>query len=410
MDHVKRENAEIAVKDLIPYVNNSRTHSDMQVNQIAASITEFGFTNPVLVDDKNNVIAGHGRILAAEKLSMDTVPCVVLTGLSEAQQKALVIADNKLALNAGWNYDVLANEINNLLDMDFDIDVMGFSDEELAALLETEVEGETDPDSIPAEPEFPRAELGDIWLLGNHKVICGDATILTEYEKLFGDVRCDLYLTDPPYNVNYEGKTKDALKIENDKMDADAFRLFLSDSFTNASAFMKDGAPFYIWHADMEGYNFRGACMDSGLSVRQNLIWNKNSMVLGRQDYQWKHEPCLYGWKEGAKHTWYSDRKQVTVLDFDRPTANKDHPTMKPVNLLEYQVRNSTKTGDVVLDTFAGSGSTLIACEKSGRTCYAMELDPKYVDVIIQRWQEFTGQEAIHAETGEVFNVKEEAA
>lgn len=225
--------------------------------------------------------------------------------------------------------------------------------------------------------------------------MCGDSTVLEDVEKLMGGVQADMLLTDPPYNVNYEGKTKDKLKIKNDKMDNDNFRQFLIDAFSNADMVMKPGAVFYIWHADSEGYNFRGACFDVGWTVRQCLIWNKNSMVMGRQDYQWKHEPCLYGWKEGAGHLWASDRKQTTVINFDKPTRNDMHPTMKPIPLFDYQIKNNTKGGDVVLDLFGGSGTTIMACEQNGRRGYSMEYDPRYVDVIVDRWEKFTGAKAV---------------
>jgi site-specific DNA-methyltransferase (adenine-specific) len=252
---------------------------------------------------------------------------------------------------------------------------------------------EDDFDVTP--PEKPKSKLGDIYQLGRHRVMCGDSTSVEDVEKLMGGTRVDLLLTDPPYNVAYEGKTKDALTIENDNMDNDNFRDFLRSAFYSADNVMKEGAVFYIWHADSEGYNFRGACFDIGWKVRQCLIWCKNSMVMGRQDYHWQHEPCLYGWKEGASHLWASDRKQTTILNFDRPSRNAEHPTMKPVPLFDYQIKNNTKKEDVVLDLFGGSGTTLIACEQNGRNAYLMELDPRYVDVIINRWENLTGEKAV---------------
>jgi len=393
--------------DLVPYAMNSRTHTDEQIDQIANSMVEFGFTNPVLLDEEDGIIAGHGRILAAQQLNLDEVPTICLEGLTAAQKKAYVIADNQLALNAGWDLDNLKLEVESLDELGFDIELLGFDDDFLKDLLEDIPDGLTDPDDVPDVPEEPISVLGDIWILGNHRVMCGDSTIIDSVEKLMDGQLADQFVTDPPYNVAYEGKTKDALTIKNDSMADSTFREFLTDSFTAANAVMKDGAVFYIWHADSEGYNFRGACVDTGWKVRQCLIWNKNSMVMGRQDYHWKHEPCLYGWKDGAGHLWNTDRKQVTVLTFDRPSRSSVHPTMKPVDLIEYQVLNNTKGQDIVLDLFGGSGSTLIACQKNNRHSRLMELDPKYVDVIVQRWQDYTGETAVH-ENGETFTQSKE--
>lgn len=393
------------VEALLPYAANSRTHSDAQVAQIAASIKEFGWTNPILIDGDNTIIAGHGRLLAARKLGMDQVPVIVLDHLTKAQQRALVIADNQLALNAGWNMEMLKAEIADLKLDDFDIDLLGFDDKFLDGLLEPEpIKGLTDEDAVPDVPETPKTVLGDVWVMGNHRLMCGDSTSIDAMQTLTGGGMVDMWLTDPPYNVAYEGKTKDALTIQNDSMSDDSFRQFLRDAYTAANAVMKPGAVFYIWHADSEGYNFRGAAKDAGWQVRQCLIWKKSVMVMGRQDYHWQHEPCLYGWKDGAGHLWSSDRKQTTILEFDKPSRNREHPTMKPVELFEYQMLNNTKGADIVLDSFGGSGTTMIAAEKHGRHARLMELDPKYCDVIIKRWQDFTGQRAVHAETGEPFD------
>jgi DNA modification methylase len=393
------------VADLIPYAANSRTHSDAQVAQIAASIKEFGWTNPILIDDDNTIIAGHGRLLAARKLGMEEVPAIILDHLTKAQQRALVIADNQLALNAGWDMDMLKAEIEDLSLEDFNLDLLGFDEKFLDGLLEPEpTAGLTDEDAVPEVPETPKTVPGDVWVLGNHRLMCGDSTSVDALEKLTEGNLVDMWLTDPPYNVAYEGKTKDALTIQNDSMTDDSFRTFLRDAYVAADIVMKPGAVFYIWHADSEGYNFRGAAHDAGWKVRQCLIWKKSTMVMGRQDYHWKHEPCLYGWKEGAAHLWATDRKQTTILEFDKPSRNGEHPTMKPVELFEYQMLNNTKGADIVLDSFGGSGTTIIAAEKHGRYGRLMELDPKYCDVIVKRWQDFTGKEAIHAETGETFN------
>jgi site-specific DNA-methyltransferase (adenine-specific) len=282
--------------------------------------------------------------------------------------------------------------------------MLGFDADELANLLEPEqVEGLTDEDAVPELPETPVTVEGDIWLMGKHRLLCGDSTSMDDLAKLCDDQAVDMWLTDPPYNVAYEGGTKEKLTIKNDEMGNDEFRQFLRDAYTAANSVMKPGAVFYIWHADHEGYNFRGAAQDAGWKVRQCLIWKKSSLVMGRQDYHWKHEPCLYGWKEGAGHLWAADRKQTTILEFDRPTRNGEHPTMKPVALFEYQMLNNTKGGDIVLDSFGGSGTTLIAAEKNGRYSRLMELDPKYCDVIVKRWQDFTGKEATLETNGKTF-------
>jgi DNA modification methylase len=385
----------VKIDDLIPYALNSRTHSEQQVAQIAASIREFGFTNPVLIDDQNNLIAGHGRVLAARKLKMSEVPAIIVTGLDERKRRALIIADNKLALNAGWDESALRVELEDLAG-DFG-ELMGFSEDELVSLLQASnpTEGLTDEDAVPEPPEEPITKTGDIWILGKHRLMCGDSTSIDHLEKLCNGRQVDMWLTDPPYNVAYEGGTKEKLTIKNDSMDDDQFRQFLRDAYTAANAVMKSGAVFYIWHADSEGYNFRGAAKDCGWVVRQCLIWKKSSLVMGRQDYHWKHEPCLYGWKEGAGHLWAADRKQTTILEFDKPSRNGEHPTMKPVALFEYQMLNNTKGGDIVLDSFGGSGTTLVAAQKNGRVAYLMELDPKYCDVIVKRWEEFTGKKAV---------------
>jgi len=390
---------------LVPYERNARTHSQEQVAQIVASIQEFGFTNPILVDGANGILAGHGRLAAAKNMGLAEVPVIVLEHLSADQRRAYILADNKLALNAGWDNAVLTSELQALQLEDFDLSLLGWSDEELAVLM-PEVEElppeDADADAAPEPPVDPVTQPGDVWLLGKHRVMCGDSTCIESLQALTGG-GVDLWLTDPPYNVAYEGKTKEALKIKNDSMNDVDFRQFLRDAYVAADTVMKPGAVFYIWHADSEGYNFRGAAVDAGWQVRQCLIWNKQVMVMGRQDYHWKHEPCLYGWKGGAGHLWATDRKQTTVLEFDRPSRNGEHPTMKPVALFEYLMLNNTKTGDKVLDSFGGSGTTLIAAEMNGRHACLMELDPRYCDVIVKRWQEFTGKTATLEATGEPF-------
>ena len=384
------------IGSLIPYARNSRTHSDAQIQQLAASMREWGWTNPVLVDEAGGIIAGHGRVLAAQRLQISEVPVIVASGWTDAQKRAYVIADNKLALNAGWDADVLADELASLRDGGFDLDLVGFDADELDGLLgdDDESDGLTDPDETPEPPAQPVTRTGDVWVMGQHRLRCGDSTSAADMAALMGGGMADVWITDPPYNVDYTGKTKGAMKIAGDSMPATDFRAFLANAFTCARDVMKPGASFYIWHSDVEGYNFRCACADVGLRVRQCLIWKKHAMVLGRQDYHSLHEPCLYGWKDGAGHLWASDRKQTTVLEFDRPMRNADHPTMKPVALIEYQLLNNTKGGDVLLDSFGGSGTALIAAEKNGRIARLMEIDPRYCDVIVRRWQDFTGQQA----------------
>ena len=383
--------------DLIPYENNPR-HNDDAVDYVAESIKEFGFKVPIIIDKGNVIVAGHTRYKAAKKLGINEVPCLVADDLTDEQIKAFRLADNKVAEIATWDFEKLELELSTL---DMDMELFGFEsyeDDEPQEVVEDDYEVEV--------PEEPKAKYGDIYQLGKHRLMCGDSTSIDDVSKLMNGETVDLLITDPPYNVNYEGGTKNKLTIMNDKMDNDNFRQFLSDAFTCADSVMKPGAAFYIWHADSEGYNFRGACFDVGWEVKQCLVWNKNSLVLGRQDYHWKHEPCLYGWKSGASHNWYADRKQTTVLDFDRPSRNAEHPTMKPIPLFDYQIQNNTKKDDVVLDLFGGSGTTLMAAEQNNRTAYLMELDPKYVDVIINRWEQFTGKKAVLLNENDNENIK----
>ena len=377
---------DIEIEKIIPYKNNPRIN-DKAVDAVAASIKKFGFRQPIVVDKNMVVIVGHTRLKAAIKLKRETVPCVI-ADMSEEDANAYRLADNKTNELSGWNFDMLAAEIKNLSSIDmsqFGFDMSKFE----------EVKDAVDDGYEINLPEESKSKTGEVWMLGAHKVMCGDATNPDDVKNLFGGggLTADLYLTDPPYNVDYTGCTKEKLKIENDHMEDKDFRQFLCDSFAAAKSVMKPGAAFYIWHADSEGYNFRGACHDIGWQVRECLIWVKNALVMGRQDYQWQHEPCLYGWNEGT-HRWYSDRSQTTTLHFDRPHRNKEHPTMKPIPLFDYLIKNSTKQGDIVFDSFGGSGTTIMACEQNGRIGYCMELDPKYVDVIIERWEKFTGKKA----------------
>lgn len=389
---------------LKPYERNARTHSADQIAQIGRSIQEFGWTNPILVDEAGSIIAGHWRLAAAQQIGIDKVPTICVAGLTDAQRRALVIADNKLALNAGWDEGVLLAEIEALAIEDFDLSLLGFDEDDIQALKPLQANpGKTDQDDSPPVQPDAITRPGDMWVCGAHRLLCGDSTSIEALERLTcGGV--DMWLTDPPYNVAYEGKTKEALKIKNDAMADDAFRQFLRDAYVAADAVMKAGAVFYIWHADHEGYNFRGAAKDAGWVVRQCLVWKKQTLVLGRHDYHWKHEPCLYGWKGGASHLWAADRSQTTILEFDRPSRNCEHPTMKPVALFEYLMLNNTKVGDKVLDSFGGSGTTMIAAEKNGRVACLMELEPRYCDVIVKRWQAFTGKAATLESDGRTFD------
>lgn len=379
------------LSDLTPYENNPRLN-DGAVDAVAKSIEEFGFKVPIVIDKDGVIVAGHTRLKAAKQLAIDEVPCIIADDLSDEELKAFRLADNKVAELAEWNFDKLEVELVELSEMELDFDMQDFGFEINLQKEETEV---IEDDFDYELEEDTNIKQGDIFQLGRHRLMCGDSTSLEDVQKLAGGVQVDLLVTDPPYNVNYEGGTKDKLKIENDNLEDTQFREFLKNAFYTADSVMKHGASFYIWHADSEGYNFRGACKDIGWSVRQCLIWNKNSLVMGRQDYQWKHEPCLYGWKDGASHLWMSNRKQTTVINMDRPIRNELHPTMKPVALFDYLIKNNTKSGDIVLDIFGGSGTTIIACEQNGRRGFLMELDPKYCDVIVKRWEEFTGEKAV---------------
>jgi DNA modification methylase len=389
-----------AVTDLIPYIANSRTHSDAQVAQIAASIKEFGWTNPILVSGDDSIIAGHGRLMAARKLGMEEVPVIVLDHLSKSQQRALVIADNQLALNAGWNMDMLKAEIEDLQLDDFDLNILGFDDKFLDGLLEPEpTAGLTDEDAVPEVPETPKTVLGDVWVLGNHRLMCGDSTSIDAVEKLMDGQQANMLHTDPPYGVDYEGVPNDHLK------DAQLEK-FLVDALTSAHAVLHPGSNVYVWHADITAFEFISAFRLSGFKqARPSTIqWVKPSLTMSQGDYHSQNEPCLFGWKEGSGRVRVKDRKQTTIWHCDRTKEAKVHPTMKPVELCQRAIENSSVANCIVLDLFGGSGSTLIACEKTNRHARLMELDAKYCDVIIKRWQEFTGKEAVHAETGETFN------
>lgn len=379
------------VSELIPYVRNARTHSEAQVAQIAASIREFGFLSPILVAEDNTILAGHGRLAAALKLGLKKVPCVKENHLTETQKRAYIIADNKLSLNAGWDNELLAVELSELEGADFNLDLLGFDEAELSSIFDADKDVSDDDFDVEKELEEPCfSKTGDIWTLGRHRVICGDATKLETYKTLLENTKVNLVVTDPPYNVNYEGS---AGKIKNDNMEDDKFYQFLFNSFVNMEQAMADDASIYVFHADTEGLNFRKAFQDAGFYLSGCCIWKKPSLVLGRSPYQWQHEPCLYGWKKKGKHKWYAGRKETSVWEFEKSKKNADHPTMKPIALLAYPIKNSSMTNSLVLDPFAGSGSTLIACEQTGRICYAIELDEKYCDVIVKRYIEQVGND-----------------
>ena len=397
----------LPIDSLTPYERNAKEHPQEQIEQIKRSIKDNGMNDPIGIWGKNNtIVEGHGRLIACKELGIDTVPCIRLDHMTDEQRRQYTLIHNQTTMNSGWDVDIVELELADMPN--FDAEFYGFD-------VKEEDQDVEEDDYNPQISEEPKSKYGDLYQLGRHRLLCGDSTILTDVEKLMGDEKADMFLTDPPYNVDYEGT---AGKIKNDKMENDKFRLFLSDAFSNAKSVMKSGAAFHIWHADSEGYNFRGACIDAGLQIRQCLIWVKNSLVLGRQDFQWKHEPCLYGenppaegteeefvdeyndvalygWKEGSKHYWFKNRKQTTILNFDRPTASKEHPTMKPIKLFDYQMKCNTKKGENVLDLFAGSGTTIMAAEQNGRNAFCMEFDPKFVDVIIDRWEKFTGEKAV---------------
>ncbi len=384
----------VPIDRLVPYINNARTHSPEQINKLRSSLREFGFINPVIIDRDYGVIAGHGRILAAKEEGITEVPCVFADYLTEAQKKAYIIADNRMAMDAGWDEELLRVEIEALQAEAFDVSLTGFDPNEIDDLFKENLKDGLHDDDFDIEAELKRptfTKAGDVWTLGRHRLVCGDSTKKETYDILMDGKKANLVLTDPPYNVNYEGT---AGKIKNDHMANDAFYQFLLDAFTNMEAVMADDASIYVFHADTEGLNFRRAFADAGFYLSGCCIWKKNSLVLGRSPYQWIHEPVLFGWKKSGKHAWYAGRKETTVWEYDKPKKNADHPTMKPIALLAYPIMNSSMTNALVLDPFGGSGSTLIACEQSERTCYTVELDEKYCDVIVKRYIEQFGSAA----------------
>lgn len=380
----------ISIDKLVPYVNNARTHSAEQILKLRSSLREFGFVNPIIIDREFNVIAGHGRLMAAKEEGIEEVPCVFVDYLTDAQKKAYILADNRMAMDAGWDEELLKIEMEELQNLGYDLEFTGFDEKELADLFgvdDKEVK-EDEFDLTAALEKASFVERGDVWFVGKHKLMCGDATSSEDVAKLMEDKKANLILTDPPYNVAF--KSSDGLTIQNDSMKNNDFYEFLFSSFKNMAEHLENGGAAYIFHADTEGLNFRKAFIDAGFHLAGCCIWVKDSLVLGRSDYQWQHEPVLYGFMQNGKHPWYSDRKQTTIWNFDKPKKNSNHPTSKPLDLLAYPINNSTQANAIVIDTFGGSGSTLMACEQMNRICYTMELDEKYASVILRRYVEDT--------------------
>jgi len=396
---------QIQTADLIPYARNTRTHSEAQVAQIAGSIREFGFTNPVLIDVENGIIAGHGRVMAAQKLGLEKVPCIRLAHLTDTQRRAYIIADNKLALNAGWDEEMLALELGELGDLDFDLSLIGFDEAELGDLMAETIEGETDPDDVPEPPVDPVTVPGDVWIMGKHRLMCGDSTSIDAVEKLMDGQKADMVFTDPPYGVDYDGghavKGKRREKLANDAT-ADIY----SDVLPMAYAASKDSAALYLWFSDSKSAAVTAAVTAAGYEVRNTLIWNKNLAQFGAigAQYKSKHEPCLYCFKSGTPPYWNGPNNEVSVWDIKRESKNEFHPTQKPTELAERAFANSCPAKGVVLDLFGGSGSTLIACEKTARISRTMELNQPYCDVIVTRWQDFAGKQAVHEASGKTFD------
>lgn len=377
---------------LVPYINNARTHSPEQLTKLRSSLREFGFINPVIIDRDYNIIAGHGRVLAAKEEGIMEVPCVFVDYLTEAQKKAYILADNRMALDAGWDEELLRIEIESLQGEDFDVSLTGFEEQELADLFAIEGDKAAKDDDFDLSAALEKAsfvERGDLWIVGRHRLVCGDATQAEDVERLMDGKKANLIVTDPPYGVSF--KSSDGLTIQNDSMKDEEFYIFLLTAFQCMAEHLENGGSAYVFHADTEGLNFRKAFIDAGFHLAGVCIWVKNSLVLGRSDYQWQHEPVLFGWKKGGKHSWYSDRRQTTIWNYDKPKRNKNHPTSKPLDLLGYPICNSSQENAIILDTFGGSGSTLMACEQLNRICHMMELDEKYASVILRRYVEDTG-------------------
>lgn len=381
----------VSIDKLIPYVNNARTHNAEQINKLRASLREFGFINPVIIDGDYNIIAGHGRVMAAKEEHIEEVPCVLADHLTPAQKKAYIIADNRMAQDAGWDEELLRIEIEALQAEAFDIGLTGFEEQEIADLFGSD-DDKVEDDDFDLNEALEKAAFvkrGDIWQVGRHRLMCGDATSEEDVAALMDGKKANLIVSDPPYGVSFT--SSDGLTIQNDSIKGEEFYNFLLQAFKNMAAHLEKGGAAYIFHADTEGLNFRRAFQDAGFHLAGCCIWVKNSLVLGRSDYQWKHEPILYGFLKNGSHSWYSDRSQTTIWNFDKPKRNKNHPTSKPLDLLAYPIGNSSQANGIVVDTFGGSGSTLMACEQTNRICHTMELDEKYASVILRRYVEDTG-------------------
>ena len=382
----------VPISKLVPYVNNARTHSPEQVMKLRSSLREFGFINPIIIDRDYGIIAGHGRLLAAKEEGITEVPCVFVDYLTEAQKKAYILADNRMAMDAGWDEELLRVEIEALQGEAFDVSLTGFDEKELADLFKDGSDSDAEEDDYDLSAALEKAAFvkrGDIWTVGRHRLMCGDATSAEDVAALMDGRKANLILTDPPYGVSF--KSSSGLTIQNDSMKDEEFYHFLLDSFKNMADHLEKGGAAYVFHADTEGLNFRRAFIDAGFHLAGCCIWVKDSLVLGRSDYQWQHEPVLYGFMQNGKHQWYSDRKQTTIWNFAKPKRNANHPTSKPLDLLGYPIGNSTQENAIVIDTFGGSGSTLMACEQMNRTCCTMELDEKYASVILRRYVDDTG-------------------
>ncbi len=378
------------IGELTPYARNARTHSDEQIAQIAASIKEFGFLAPVVISGDNTILCGHGRFYAAQRLGLKKIPCIKEEYLTETQRRAYIIADNKLSLNADWDDNLLAVEIADLQGENFDLSLTGFDEKEIADLFSDGEKTNAREDNYDLTAALEKAAFvmpGDIWTVGRHRLMCGDATNPEDVSALMDGKKANLIVTDPPYGVSFTSSS--GLKIQNDSIKGEEFYEFLKKSFDNMAVHLENGGAAYVFHADTEGLCFRRAFVDAGFHLAGVCIWVKNSLVLGRSDYQWQHEPVLYGFLKNGKHRWYSDRKQTTVWHFDKPKRNENHPTSKPLDLLAYPICNSSQENAIVLDTFGGSGSTLMSCEQTNRICHTMELDPKYASVILRRYVEY---------------------
>lgn len=408
MDTSKFE--QVPVDKLVPYARNARTHSKQQIAQLRASIREFGFVSPAVIDSDYNILVGHGRVQAAREEGYKTIPCVFAENLTEAQKRAYILADNQLALNAGWDEDMLSVELEDLKNDDFDLSLLGFDDTDLDKYLSKDEEDVSDDDfDLSAALEKATfVQSGDLWTVGRHKLLCGDATKAEDVARLMGDQKANLIVTDPPYGVSF--KASDGLTIQNDSIKGDDFYKFLLASFNNMKDHLEAGGAAYVFHSDLERMNFQKAFTDVGFHLSGVCIWVKNSLVLGGSDYQWQHESVLYGFLQNGRHYWSSaaGRSQTTVWNFDKPKRNKNHPTSKPLDLISYPIKNSSQENAIVLDTFGGSGSTLMACEKTNRICRTMELDPKYASVILRRYVEDTSDQCVFVErNGQRFEYKD---